>query len=371
MALSDLTEEVVEAAINEFDRLGREAFLEKYSFGKARGYFLRYRKRYYDSKAIVGAAHGYLRGEKALGPYDFSGGDATVRKRLDALGFEVFGPDDPPGWETMPGEVLANHEVSLRFGVGNMGGMRRNRKHRHLVLISDPTKSLYDDRWEGSTLHYTGMGKNGPQKLTSQNRTLAESRSNGETLHLFEVLEPGRYTYAGKVALTDDPYQDWQPDEEGRNRRVWMFPLKLLKGGIRPKPTIEQLEKIEKERIKKVKKLSPEELKRRALAARGKPAKRPSLTEQFSRRPEVAEYVKTASNGRCDLCQCEAPFKTKSGEPYLECHHIKPLSIGGHDTVENAVALCPNCHRKMHSLDSKGDREKLKRWARRRLAGAG
>ena len=29
---------------------------------------------------------------------------------------------------------------------------------------------------------------------------------------------------------------------------------------------------------------------------------------------------------------------------------IVELSKGGEDTVENAVALCPNCHRKMHSL---------------------
>jgi len=25
-----------------------------------------------------------------------------------------------------------------------------------------------------------------------------------------------------------------------------------------------------------------------------------------------------------------------------------PLSEGGEDTLENAIALCPNCHRKMH-----------------------
>ena len=33
---------------------------------------------------------------------------------------------------------------------------------------------------------------------------------------------------------------------------------------------------------------------------------------------------------------------------FLEVHHIKWLSNGGEDSVENALALCPNCHRQAH-----------------------
>nr|WP_275041241.1 HNH endonuclease signature motif containing protein [Halomonas meridiana] len=44
-----------------------------------------------------------------------------------------------------------------------------------------------------------------------------------------------------------------------------------------------------------------------------------------------------------------APFNRKSdGSPYLEVHHRKPLAEGGDDTVANAIALCPNCHRAAH-----------------------
>jgi len=32
----------------------------------------------------------------------------------------------------------------------------------------------------------------------------------------------------------------------------------------------------------------------------------------------------------------------------LEVHHKVPLAEGGDDTVENAIALCPNCHRHAH-----------------------
>ena len=49
----------------------------------------------------------------------------------------------------------------------------------------------------------------------------------------------------------------------------------------------------------------------------------------------------------------------RTGQSYLESHHIKPRAQGGHDSLDNVVALCPNCHRKMDVLDAENDREKL------------
>jgi len=37
-----------------------------------------------------------------------------------------------------------------------------------------------------------------------------------------------------------------------------------------------------------------------------------------------------------------------TGMPYLEVHHWTPLAEGGLDTIENAAALCPNCHKQAH-----------------------
>ena len=80
MALSELTVPTVLKAIEEFDQLGRDSFLKKYGYGRARGYVLRKDGRSYDSKAIAGAAHGYLPGHTALKPSDFSGGEAPFKK---------------------------------------------------------------------------------------------------------------------------------------------------------------------------------------------------------------------------------------------------------------------------------------------------
>ena len=73
---------------------------------------------------------------------------------------------------------------------------------------------------------------------------------------------------------------------------------------------------------------------------------------------------KKKANGRCQLCGMPAPFSDKNGEPYLESHHVKWLSKGGEDSIDNVVALCPNCHRKMHVVNDVDDLEKLMRIAK-------
>jgi 5-methylcytosine-specific restriction protein A len=74
----------------------------------------------------------------------------------------------------------------------------------------------------------------------------------------------------------------------------------------------------------------------------------------------VAELVKRRANGYCQLCVRPAPFKTANGEPYLESHHIIWLPEGGQDSIDNIVAPCPNCHRKMHMLNMGTDVQHLK-----------
>ena len=118
-----------------------------------------------------------------------------------------------------------------------MGGMRRSRGTNTLVLIADYTKGLYHDKWIGGTLHYTGMGKNGDQSiLDSQNNTLANCNTNGVDVHLFEVMDEGRYTYCGRIELVDKPYTEMQPGEDGINRLVWMFPIRPVPDNDVKKP---------------------------------------------------------------------------------------------------------------------------------------
>lgn len=73
-------------------------------------------------------------------------------------------------------------------------------------------------------------------------------------------------------------------------------------------------------------------------------------TYQYVRDPRVVAHALDRANGDCEACGANAPFVRllPNGQPYLEVHHIVPLAEGGPDTIENVIALCPNCHREVH-----------------------
>lgn len=545
MSISELTEpNAVLKAIQEFDEIGRERFLERYDFGPSKKFYLVHQGKYYDSKAILGAAYGYQFPTRGPLPFDeFKGGDQAIHLLSDGLGFKVvelskksggipelahllnelapgydigalqalrekrlkhkavtrrlftgqtikdtyafhsggrqelqfnigsendgksvrYGvafslelsfalkdisgllpkierfntflskhgnefsdlkmwvwhkdgtrtPDYAPkeidaetaisgnfiflgtqtGAETVDpdkvltlfdrllplyrytegdegasgdgkfpavGTVLTNEGISAAFGVGMMGGMRRNLQRNLLILISDPFKSIYRDHWEGNILHYTGMGPVGEQSLTyAQNRTLSESPANGISICLLEALSPQKYTFAGQAQLSGAPYQEQQIDTKGSNRKVWMFPLRLLEEGRVPKPTIQETKALEDAQAKIAKQMSLEDLKKQAQSGKKKPGRRTAQGSVYERNAAVAELAKRLAEGICDLCRIAAPFQNKRNEAYLECHHVVWLANDGADDMTNTVALCPNCHRKMHVLNLKSDQEAL------------
>ncbi|MBD3385491.1 HNH endonuclease, partial [candidate division KSB1 bacterium] len=100
---------------------------------------------------------------------------------------------------------------------------------------------------------------------------------------------------------------------------------------------------------KNVKKLTDSELERSIKIEIDIPQKFNVISAQYVRNPYISEYVKRKSNGICQDCKQPAPFlNRRTGEPYLETHHLIPLSEGGKDNLDNVIALCPNCHRKRH-----------------------
>ena len=101
--------------------------------------------------------------------------------------------------------------------------------------------------------------------------------------------------------------------------------------------------------VEKSRKGSSARRKERLKITAGKPDKKFVYAQIFIRNPDVVAQVLEDADGYCQKCESFAPFKKrKTKQPYLEVHHRKPLSQGGADTVKNAIALCPNCHRKAH-----------------------
>lgn len=94
---------------------------------------------------------------------------------------------------------------------------------------------------------------------------------------------------------------------------------------------------------------SSEARRKRLVSALTTPPRQEVRATVYTRNPDVAAEVLERAEGSCEKCSKPAPFRRRSDNtPYLEVHHRKPLAAGGHDTVRNAIALCPNCHRQAH-----------------------
>lgn len=247
-----------------------------------------------------------------------------------------------------PGTEITHDQMRTLFKCGNMGGMRRSKQTGTLVIISDDTKGLYRDVWKNGVLHYTGMGKIGDQVLEgNQNMTLFYSDTNGVEVHLFEVITKSVYTYRGVVKLVDNPYKSRQPDDNGNMRDVWIFPVA---------PVEEIGQNISHELTEQeISSLSDKELARYTAVKNVKKEPKTTETVVYYRDPYLKQMVKRIANGKCQYCGKDAPFIDKQGEPYLEEHHVIRLADGGSDAIDNVVAICPNCHRKVHILNDQLD----------------
>ena len=94
---------------------------------------------------------------------------------------------------------------------------------------------------------------------------------------------------------------------------------------------------------------NPGARKARLKSAATKPDTFTVITTVFRRNADVIAEVLERADGRCEHCRHSAPFlRRNDNSPYLEVHHKLPLADGGDDTVANALALCPNCHREAH-----------------------
>lgn len=60
------------------------------------------------------------------------------------------------------------------------------------------------------------------------------------------------------------------------------------------------------------------------------------------------------------MCGKEAPFKDQNGKSYLESPHVITLAENGPDAIYNTIAICPNCHRRVHVLKRVKDTQTLK-----------
>lgn len=140
-SIATLTDrQAVEDALDEFDRIGRFAFLDKHGFGEAKEYFLITDTGLYDSKAIFAAAYEREHGVR-LTSDDFSGGKQGAARWLSDLGYTIEGLDAKEGRLTFDSFEAAVKE--FRLAVANIPAAREFVSGRNFETFYLPPSRTY------------------------------------------------------------------------------------------------------------------------------------------------------------------------------------------------------------------------------------
>lgn len=230
---------------------------------------------------------------------------------------------------------------------GRFGGQRQSGiitpAHYPVIFIISGKRGLeygYDDRQhEDGLIEYFGEGQKGDMTLTGGNKAIADHVANGKMLLFFEKEYPARHIIFKDEMICQGWHWEDGVDSEGSLRKAIVFELRPLDAVVH----------VVEDKIPIALDTDIAELRARAFDA-AKPSVSTSTVKRtvFQRSADVRNYVLARSQGTCEGCSKEAPFARPDGSPYLEPHHIRRVSDGGPDDPRFVIALCPNCHRRVH-----------------------
>jgi len=314
MALADITKEAVDSAIVEYDELGADAFLAQYGFAPAKRYWLELNGKRYSCKAIAGVAHKYLDGSQLLPSASFTGGEASVGRKLRQLGFVVEAPERNPPW-SRDELVLA---LDLYFTNPTNPPGKGSRAVAELSAILNKLHRL--------------NGVSGAPTLRNE---------NGIYLKMMNLrsLDPA-YTAQGKVGMQSGGALEKVVWAAYEGRRA---DLKTDAEMIRQAVTNANETALEKLPV-----AEPYEGEEGGVMMR--------LHKRYERDPKIVAEKRKAAAATGDLaCEvCGFDFKATYGdigEGYIEVHHTKPvhtLIAGAKTKLDDLALLCANCHRMAH-----------------------
>jgi len=259
-------------------------------------------------------------------------------------------------WGFEPGrEYNRRADIHARFDGQRQGGIITPKKHNVIFIISGKRgrEYGYNDRHHADGLvEYFGEGQKGDMTLTAGNLRIAEHAERGKSLLYFEKQYPSRHIIFRNELVCEGYHWEDSIDVEGNTRKAIVFELWPLDRVIE---TVDE--------IVATKQVSSIDLLRARAFAAAAPSQAKSVSTRtvFQRSADVRDYVLVRSNGMCEGCGTPAPFARKDGAPYLEPHHIRRVSDGGLDDPRFVIALCPNCHTRVHrGLDGDDYNDRLR-----------
>lgn len=204
-----------------------------------------------------------------------------------------------------------------------------------------------DEFLDDGTLRYTGQGVEGDMDWRFVNRAIRDHGEMGKEVHVFEKTDESYMVrYRGEYEYES---HDWVPlkDENGDFRDAILFELVPVggrtvnvNGDIETKP-IEEL-------YTDARVAAPQSTSDGQFGSGGSMRSSGRSGTPYNRSEVVKEFARRSAEGVCQGCEEAAPFESKNGRPFLEVHHLKMLGDEGADHPDNVIALCPNCHRRVH-----------------------
>ncbi|MEU4676519.1 HNH endonuclease [Micromonospora sp. NPDC023737] len=304
MALSDVTRANVLTAIREFERLGRHQFLKSTGFGRSKAYYLDFQGQLYDSRPIIGYAHGVSTGT-AWRPTDFNGGDRIVAQRLETLGFTV---------EFLPNPDWTRDEIILACELVEANSWRQLDANDHRV------KSL-SELLQSTAIHRGRRNPDfrNPAGVALKTYNIVSDRSNGNQLD----------------KVVREEFRSSPEEMRAMAARI----RELLRGGS-VEPTVDLPEP------------DVDEVSARegglALRAHLRRERDPKL-----RRRKLADAKRRGVPIACEACGFDFErFYGGRGRDYIECHHRTPLHVTGETNTKltDLALICSNCHRMIHRM---------------------
>lgn len=168
----------------------------------------------------------------------------------------------------------------------------------------------------------------------------SELPSLGEILHDVSVTSDSRGNFCirsdNKVKISGIVNRERRYDVEVQSRRDGYVVATVVNN---------RSETTEKDNIERLRQAAVEDADKAPLQ---KSTRKHSADTRYSRSKKVKKYVKARADGLCEGCNEPAPFMNKRGEAYFHAHHLHELSEGGTDAPDSVIALCPNCHYRVH-----------------------
>lgn len=236
-------------------------------------------------------------------------------------------------------------DIHASFSGQTQGGISTPANSSFIFLFTGESGKLYGykDGWdENGVFIYTGEGQVGDMKFTNGNKAVRDHVANAKQLLLFHSLgkqKPVRFL--GEFESTSWEYRRGR-DKNDELRQTIAFHLIPQDEGV-------ELPLEPSQAGKKTDLLDLREQAYLASAASAQATAKQAKKILYSRSEVVRDYVLARASGKCELCAKPAPFSRPDKTPYLEPHHTRRVADGGPDHPRWVGALCPNCHREIHS----------------------